>query len=150
MRTQLVPRQRGTLYHPALSQLVENALRDVATGNAEVLGDSPWVPAVDVRETDEALLFDAELPGLSKEDVNLSLENNILTLSGERKLKEKEEKEEKEGYHLRERFFGHFTRAFTLPRNIDTAKTEAHFEAGVLTIKIPKVAAARPKQIAIK
>ena len=148
MRTQIVPRpQRGAIYHPALSRLFENAFRDVATEDAEVLGDSPWVPAVDVRETGEALLFDAELPGLSKEDVNLSLENNILTLSGERKLKENEEKE---GHHRRERFFGHFTRAFTLPRNVDTSKTEAHFEAGVLTIKIPKVAAARPKQIAIK
>jgi len=148
MSAQIAPRpQRSTLYHPGLNRLFESAFRDIATQDTEVLGDSPWVPAVDVRETGEALLFDAELPGLSKDDVSLSLENNVLTLSGERKLKESEEKEV---FHRHERFFGRFTRAFTLPRNVDTTKTEAHFAAGVLTITMPKVAEARPKQIAIK
>jgi HSP20 family protein len=130
-----------------LEDAFTDAFRDITSRDAEVLGDSAWVPAVDVKETDDALLFHAELPGLNKDDVNLSVENNILTLSGERKLKEDEKRE---GYHRRERFFGQFSRAFTLPRNVDTTKTEARFADGVLTITMPKIAEARPKQIAIK
>jgi len=105
-----------------------------------------WAPAVDIRETEEAFLVHAELPGLSKDDIEITLENDILKLSGERRFeKDVEEKE----YHRIERSYGTFTRAFSLPSRVDASGVSASFTDGVLTISVPKVEEAKPRKIDI-
>jgi HSP20 family protein len=105
-----------------------------------------WAPPVDIRETDEAIILKAELPGFSKDDVHIELHNNRLTLRGERKH-EAEVKEEQ--YHRRERAYGSFQRTFLLPATIDQEQVTASFKNGILELRLPKSETARPKQIAI-
>jgi HSP20 family protein len=115
--------------------------------STEEVSTRRWSPAVDIRETDEALVLTAELPGLTKEDVQITLENQVLTLSGERKF----EKEAKgENYHRIERSYGAFTRAFTLPTHVKTEKVDASFEHGVLTVTLPKMEESKPRRISIR
>lgn len=101
-----------------------------------------WMPIVDVAETPEELVMTAELPGLTAKDVNVRVENGVLTLYGEKK-ETKEEADEKRHYHLFERFYGEFRRTFTLPRAVNADKVTATFENGVLTIRMPKTAEAK-------
>jgi HSP20 family protein len=105
-----------------------------------------WVPPVDVQETDESYLFTAELPGLGKDDVDITLEDNLLTLSGERKL---EERQEGKSYHRVERAYGSFSRSFSLPAQVDGDKVAAKFEEGLLRIEIPKAEQVKPRKIDI-
>lgn len=115
--------------------------------STEEVSTRRWSPAVDIRETDEALILTAELPGLTKEDVQITLENQVLTLSGERKF----EKEAKgENFHRIERSYGAFTRAFTLPTHVKTEKVDASFEHGVLTVTLPKMEESKPRRISIR
>ena len=106
-----------------------------------------WTPAVDVRETEDGIEVNTELPGLTPDDVKVTVENGVLSISGERK-QEREEKDEQ--YHLVERQYGRFERSFQLPRTVDTEKVKAKFENGVLNIELPKSAQAKPKQIEVK
>jgi len=123
-------------------------LNDLWGANAtEELGQRTFLPAVDVRETPTALVFSAELPGLKKEEVKITLENQVLTLSGERKH-ESENKDEK--VHRVERSYGSFVRSFTLPGNVKASEATAAFENGVLRITVPKVEAPKPRSIEIK
>ena len=101
-----------------------------------------WMPIVDVAETPEELVMTAELPGLTAKDINVRVENGVLTLYGEKK-ETKEEADEKRRYHLFERFYGEFRRTFTLPRAVNAEKVAAAFENGVLTIRMPKTAEAK-------
>lgn len=101
-----------------------------------------WMPIVDVAETPEELVMTAELPGLTAKDVNVRVENGVLTLYGEKK-ETKEEADEKRQYHLFERFYGEFRRTFTLPRAVNPDKVTATFENGVLMIRMPKTAEAK-------
>ncbi len=106
------------------------------------------VPAVDIVENEKSFRITAELPGMKKEDVEVSVAEGLLTITGEKK----EEREEKEkGYYLSERRFGTFQRAFQLPRLADSDRIEAKFENGVLTVTVPKSAAAlkSEKRVAI-
>ena len=105
-----------------------------------------WAPLVDIYETDDAFVLKAELPGFSKEDVQIELHGNRLTLRGERKH-DTEAKEEQ--YHRRERAYGRFERVFWLPTTVDAEKIQAHFNNGVLELRLPKSEAAKPKRIAI-
>ena len=105
-----------------------------------------WVPAVDVRETDESFVFTAELPGLSKNDVSITLEDNVLTLSGERQFEKEEGKNE---FRRIERSYGHFTRSFTLPNEVDNDKVQAKYGDGLLTVMVPKTEKTRPRKIEI-
>ena len=105
-----------------------------------------WVPPVDVQETENAFIFTAELPGMRKEDVSITLEENLLTLSGERNLKEKEEGE---NFHRIERTYGSFSRSFSLPSQVDSSKVEASFKDGLLTVEIAKAEQAKPRKIEI-
>ena len=116
--------------------------------NSDVQGEETraWVPPVDIQETADAFLFHAELPGMTKEDIRITLENSVLRLSGERKF-EKDAK--KENYHRVERTYGTFTRTFTLPTQVDPDKVQATFENGILTIAVPKAEQAKPRQITI-
>lgn len=106
-------------------------------------------PAVDVTETDAAFTVTAELPGMSEKDIEVALTDGILTIKGE-KTAEKEDKEK--NYYLSERSFGAFRRSFSLPDNVDAGKIEAAFAKGVLTITLPKTAAAKAeaKKIEVK
>jgi HSP20 family protein len=106
-----------------------------------------WAPKLDFSETKDAFMVKAEIPGVEQKDVSVSLENQILTIKGE-KHKEKEEKDEK--YHRVERSWGGFTRAIQLPAGVDTEKVNATFKDGVLTVKLPKTPAAKGTAIPVK
>lgn len=105
-----------------------------------------WVPAVDIYETDENLVLQAELPGINPDNVEVRVEDNTLYLSGERKF-EKEVKEE--NLHRVERSYGTFTRSFALPGSIDADKVKAEYKDGVLTLTMPKREEAKPRTIKI-
>jgi HSP20 family protein len=105
------------------------------------------VPAIDIAEGDGEYVVTAELPGCKKEDVTLELEENVLTLRGE-KRSEREEKKEQRRYV--ERTYGSFSRSFTLPPNAEVERIDASFKDGVLTIRIPKAAAAKSRTVDIK
>lgn len=132
-------------------QELENMNRQLS----RLLDDSPlgmagetgqWMPRVDIRETDDALLVQAELPGISKKDVHLEVKDGVLTLSGERRY-EKDVKEE--NIHRVERAYGRFSRGFSLPSNVDPDKVEASMKDGVLEVRLPKRESAKPKAITI-
>jgi len=106
-----------------------------------------WVPAVDIYETDgHEVVIKAELPDVKKEDINVTFENNVLTLSGERK---QEETTKREQYQRVERHFGSFSRSFTLPATVDASRIAASYKDGVLTIRLPRREEAKPKQISV-
>ena len=113
----------------------------------EGLTAGPWTPQVDVYETNESIVLKADLPGMSQNDVEISVEGNTLTVKGERKFeKEVSEKE----YYRMERSYGTFTRSFTLPPTVDSDKIDAAFSQGVLKITLPKKEESKPKQIKVK
>lgn len=105
-----------------------------------------WVPAMDLVETSEHYVLRADLPGLSDGDVNVQLQDNVLTISGERKP---EHDDQQEGYYRLERAFGAFSRALTLPDGVDPDTVQGHFDRGVLEIKIPKPEQKKPRQVQI-
>ncbi|CAI4030813.1 Hsp20/alpha crystallin family protein [Nitrospira tepida] len=117
-----------------------------ADGN-EMMVRADWTPSVDISETDEEFQIKAELPGVKKEDVKVTLENGILTLQGERK-QEREDKDLK--FHRIERSYGQFVRSFTLPDLVDDAKVKAEYKDGVLNLRLPKSEKAKPKAIEVK
>jgi HSP20 family protein len=106
-----------------------------------------WSPAVDIREDKDAYFVEVELPGLTKDEVKITMENNILTIQGEKK-QEKEEK--RRDYHRSERVYGSFQRSFTLPSSVKNDKIEAQYKNGILTVTLPKVEEAKPKAIEVK
>ena len=108
--------------------------------------DSVWSPTVDISETEDQYEVKAEIPGLKKEDIKLSVEDSVLTLSGERKV---EKKSDKKNYHRLERAYGRFERSFRLPREVDSESIKASYKNGVLTVQIPKSEAIKPKEIAV-
>ncbi len=111
------------------------------------LGTSAWTPAVDVEERDDEYQVKVELPGVSKDDVKITVQDNILTIHGEKK-REKETKGS--NYHRVERSYGSFQRSFTLPTSVRHDKVEASYKEGILTIALPKAEEAKPKQIEVK
>jgi len=110
--------------------------------------ESDWEagPPVDVYEDDQKLLFKVEVPGIEEKDVKVEIENNVLTVRGERKF-EKDVK--KENFRRMERYYGTFSRSFTLPSTVDPEKIEANYNHGVLAIQLPKRAEAKAKQIKV-
>ncbi len=109
--------------------------------------DEQWYPAVELRETDKEYQLMVDLPGINKEDVEIRIEDNLLTITGERKF---ERDEKKENIHFVERRYGRFTRSFTLPSNANPDKITAEFKDGVLHVTIPKRAERKGKKITIK
>ena len=105
------------------------------------------VPAVDVRETESEFLMEVELPGLTEKDVEVKLENTLLTISSN---KDEKKEEKKNGYVMRERRSTQFSRSFVLPEGVDREKIAAEFKNGVLSLTFPKVPAAKPKTIEVK
>ena len=107
---------------------------------------SSWAPNVDIVESEDSYQIHAELPGITEEEVNVSLNNNVLTLSGEKK---QEIKDEKDNFVRVERTYGKFERSFSLPSNIVADKVDASYKDGVLTVTIPKAEEAKSRQIKI-
>jgi HSP20 family protein len=107
-----------------------------------------WTTPTEVRETADALLFSIELPGMRSEDIELTVENNVLTVSGEKKFEREAAADEGE-YRLFERRYGRFSRSFSLPPTVDANKVDANYDSGVLTVRLPKSETARPRRIQI-
>ena len=114
----------------------------------DLLSRGAWVPSVDIFENDQhELVIKAELPDVKREDIDLRIENDMLTLKGEKKM-DTEVKEEQ--YHRVERVYGTFTRSFSLPSTVDTTNVTADYKNGVLEIRLPRREEAKPKQIQVQ
>lgn len=136
------------LFRDRMSRFIDEAFNDfVSPGSLDAASTRPWMPAVDIEETEDALTLYVEIPGLSKDDVQLTLENNVLTISGERRF---DQERKGSNYHRVERAYGKFSRAFSLPTNVDTEKVKAGFDNGVLAVTLPKTDAAKPRRISIR
>ena len=113
----------------------------------DLMSRGTWSPAVDIYETDGALVLKAELPDMRREDIDVSVENNTLTIRGERKL---DHEIKQESFHRVERAYGSFVRSFSLPHTVDATKIGAEYKNGVLTVKLPVREEAKPRQIQIE
>jgi HSP20 family protein len=129
----------------ALQNRVNSLFREMNEGDSP-LTTASFVPAVDVYEDAKRVVLKLEVPGMEEKDLDIRVENNTLTVKGERKL-EKDEKEE--NFHRIERRFGSFYRAFTLPSTVDTENVQASYNAGILKLELNKKAEAQPKQIKV-
>jgi HSP20 family protein len=131
-----------------LQDRINRVFRDSysTAGQDDSLTTSSFAPAVDVYEDEHKVSLKIEVPGIDEKDIDVRVENNTLTVHGERKI-EKEEKEE--NYRRVERQYGSFTRTFTLPTTVDTENVSATYDKGVLKISLPKKAEAKPKQIKV-
>jgi len=125
-----------------------NRLFDEQYGGSreEALTTGAFVPPVDIYEDEHSIQLKLEVPGIDEKDLDIKVENNVLTVSGERKF-EKEEKEE--NFHRVERRYGSFSRSFTLPNTVETENIQADYDNGVLKIRLAKRAEAKPKQIKV-
>lgn len=106
-----------------------------------------WTPAVDIYEEKDAIFVKAETPGMTPSEIQINVENNVLTLKGERRL---EREDKRDSYHRVERAYGSFSRSFVLPNLVDSTKINAEMKDGVLTVRLPKKAEAEPRKIEIK
>lgn len=129
---------------PATFRNFEDA---VARMLSEPRGARPWSPSVDIVETENDLVLKADLPDVKLEDIEVRVENQTLTLKGERKF---EKDESAKGYHRIERNYGTFVRSFTVPTSVDPEKVAAEYKNGVLTVKLPKKEAAKSRQVKIE
>jgi len=116
-------------------------------GNESDLMRGAWSPQVDIFENQNEIVLEAELAGLKPEDVSISIENNVLTIHGERRF---EKKDEDDNFHRVERSYGAFTRSFTLPPTVQSENANAEFENGILRLTLAKREEAKPRRIEIK
>ena len=128
-----------------MNRMFDESYRGRSASDDWALGGS-WAPAVDIYEHEGNIVLTAELPGVDPKDVDVRVENNVLTLRGERKWSEDVQRE---SYHRVERAYGSFTRSFTLPNVVDTEKIKADFKDGMLKLVLPQREEAKPKQISI-
>jgi HSP20 family protein len=147
--TRFVPFRSAMSDVAVLQNRLNSIFNDFARpeGAQESLAVGNFVPAVDIYEDEHKLLLKLEVPGIKQEDIDVRLENQTLTVRGERKF-EAEEKEE--NFHRIERRFGSFVRSFTLPVTVDTNSIAARYDAGVLSIQLAKKEAAKPKQVKVE
>jgi HSP20 family protein len=132
-------------YDPLASlRAVESAFSRMLT---EPQTNRPWAPAVDIYETENELVLKADLPDVDPKEIDVRVENQTLTLAGERKF---ETATEQKGYHRIERSYGNFVRSFAVPNAFDTDKINAAYKNGVLTVTLPKKETAKPRQIKIE
>jgi HSP20 family protein len=128
-----------------LRREIDRLFEDTFSGSGNQAG---WSPSANIRESNDALAFEFELPGLKPEQVEVTCDNGVLTVRGERR---EERKEGDEGrYHLVERTYGSFSRSFQLPQNVDEDQIDASFENGLLTVRVPKAALPQPRRIEIQ
>ena len=140
----------GDLVRDRFSRLFEDAFNDMLRpygADTEGVSNRTWSPAVDIRETADSLRLVMDLPGLTKDDVSITLENQVLTVAGERKLADEQRNDT---FHRLERVYGGFTRSFTLAPTVATDRVDASFKDGVLEITLPKAEESKPRRIAIK
>src|SRR5262245_24780635 len=128
----------------ALQERINRIFQDTALSRAEDETIGAWAPSCDIYEEGDSIIVKAELPGVEKSDIDVQVENNVLTLRGERK-RDKEVKSE--NLYRTERFYGAFSRSFTLPVTVDTGKIRAEYKDGVLQVILPKVEEAKPRRI---
>ena len=128
-----------------MNRLFNTAFGDVPNGGTGVVARR-WMPAMDLLETHEDFVLRADLPGMTESDVNIELEDNVLTVSGERKA---EREDKREGFYRMERAFGSFSRSLTLPKGVDPEAVSASFDQGVLEVRIPKPEQRKPRKISI-
>ena len=141
------PFREMRVLHPCMGRPLNRRSADSSESSENEAVTPSWIPSVDVFEADNEIVLRAELPGLSEEDVEITLENGRLAVKGEKKL----EKEEVEGEYRRvESRFGSFYRSFAVPNTIDRENIEATFEKGVLQVSLPKAEAAKPQRIEVK
>lgn len=114
---------------------------------SEPSSNRPWSPAVDIYETENDLVLKADLPEVSQKDIDVRVENQTLTIAGERKF---EKEDSTKGFHRIERAYGNFVRSFAVPNTFDTDKISAEFHNGVLTVTLPKKEAAKPRQVKVE
>jgi HSP20 family protein len=114
---------------------------------SEPTSNRPWSPAVDIYETENELVLKADLPDVNQKEIDVRVENHTLTVAGTRNF---EKNEESKGFHRIERSYGNFVRSFAVPNTFDTEAISASYENGVLTVKLPKKEAAKPRQIKVE
>jgi HSP20 family protein len=129
-----------------MNRLFSTFFDSPSAGNGGQAAMRRWIPAMDVVEADDHFVLRADLPGLSENDVNIELEDNVLTISGERKA---EHEQRDEGYYRVERASGSFSRSLTLPEGIDAEGIRASFDSGVLEVRIPKPEQHKPRKVQI-
>ena len=129
-----------------MNRMFNEQYRGGASSDDEWALGGSWAPAVDIYEQGHDIVLKAELPGVDPKDVDIRLENNVLTLRGQRKF---ENEVNKESYHRVERSYGSFSRSFTLPLVVDQGNIKADFKDGILKLVLPKREEAKPKQIEI-
>jgi HSP20 family protein len=139
------PFNEMSLLQNQMNRLFDTALRGWPS-ESNGTGTTSWIPAADIHESDNQLFVNLDLPGVDPKLVDVRVENNVLTIRGERQF---EEKQNKENYHRVERCYGAFARSFTLPASVDADKIRATYKDGVLSIALPKAEAAKPKRIQI-
>lgn len=135
----------GALYN--IDEYINQMLGDVGGALTEPV-DREWRPAVDLSETDDAYIIEADMPGVDKDDVKIELLEDVVTITGERKS-EKTEDDEKRGYHRVERSYGGFTRTVQIPNGFKADEVKASFENGVLKVTLPKPETTRPKLVSV-
>lgn len=113
----------------------------------EPASEQPWSPAVDIQETENAIVVKADLPEVNEKELDIQIENGTLSLKGERKFEKGETG--KGGYHRIERSYGSFSRYFSLPETVDAEKVQAEYKNGTLTVTLPKKEAAKPRSIKV-
>jgi len=138
------PFREFTTLQDRMNRLVQDSYGN--QGREEALATSSFAPAVDVYEDEHKITLKIEVPGIDEKDIDIRVENNLLTVHGERKF-EKEEKEE--NYRRVERQYGSFTRSFNLPNTVDAENISADYDRGVLKVQLAKKAEAKPKQIKV-
>lgn len=141
--TSRLPGRPWTEFDTSLRRLVNEFVEGFETRLPRAM---VWAPVVELTESEDELVLTAELPGMTREDVEVELVEDVLTIRGEKK---EEREEKKPQYHLWERSYGKFQRSFTLPRPVDAAKITAQVKNGVLTIRVPKTAESKARRIEI-
>jgi HSP20 family protein len=129
-----------------MNRLFNNFFEPTTGGNGGNVAFRRWSPAMDLVETDDHYVLKADLPGVSEGDVKIELEDNVLTVSGERKSSDEDSKQ---GYYRVERSYGAFSRTLTLPEGVDAGSIDATFDRGVLEVKIPKPEQRKPRKVEI-
>ena len=142
--TRWVPFRGMTALHEHMNRLFDEALFRTRSTDAAL---TAWSPAVDIYETENDLVVKADLPDLNEKDLDIRVENNMLTIRGERKF---EQSVSEDSYLRVERAYGAFSRSFTLPNTVNADAIQAEYRNGVLTVRMPKREESKPKQIKVK
>ncbi len=129
-----------------INKMFDDTMKSASSGDEDLVTGA-WSPAVDIHETDENYVVSADLPGLNKDDIQINVEDNTLTIKGEKKF---EEKVPRDKYIRVERHYGTFVRSFSLPQNVDSTQIKATFKDGILELTLPKREEAKPKRIAVE